>query len=176
MSEHKIFVCKHVVEGKGIVGRLLDPDQQGVLDALLCDACHWIDLDKEMSKPSGELVHIYTRTREGLAEIDGEFFTESEVVSRGWLPRSRAMQFVLFMIEDSSGGVAVSCPTGLFYRRMDGSGLSDAETTYLWELFDRTFWGNADLTPQQEKRALQLVEKARANFRKPVVSEGMARR
>jgi hypothetical protein len=176
-TERKIFVCKHVIEGARIAGDMLDGETEGVVVAMLCDPCYWPNVAEVMMNPEPGGC-IYAQSKEGLAELDGELFTESEVVSRGWLPRSRAMQFVRFMIQDYTGGMAISSPLRLFYRRMHGSGLTDREEMYLWNLYDRT---SSDLTPRQEARAMRLVEKARAGFRKTdesaVISEaGTVRR
>lgn len=145
-GERTFFVCKHVSEEhRGVLGFCVNPkpgtDERS---ELLCADCSWGDGDKQVYDPE-----------------QLQAFPEAEAVARGWIPATRAMQYLLYVTNDCTGGEAVSSRHSLLARRGGRSGLTDLEQHVLYELFnrDQDHPGMAELTHKESVVADMLTGK-----------------
>jgi hypothetical protein len=123
-TEHTYFVCKHVLEKtRAIDGCWSAPDwKRGEHGNLLCGECD-----------TGETP---------LDKLEGTILTEAEAISRKFLPKSRAMQYLLAITNDKTGGMAVASWCSRLRGALWQCGLFYAEIIFLFDIFGR---GETDL-------------------------------
>ena len=134
-GQRAYFACVHVDEGAGIYGFLLNPEEDARgLRQILCEDC---------------FCH------------NGSHVTEADAVRLGWIPKSRSMQYLISMSNDTSGGHAVrGSRSSRLGRMIFDSGITEDEVSFLCELFARgPQAGFADLTEAEEAQAQLLTDK-----------------
>jgi hypothetical protein len=152
------FACPHVMDGEGIEIYLLNPNlKDGEEDRVLCANCYWGT--EAVQEQGGGFVAICASGKPKLHGVN-----EEEAIRRGWIPRSKAMRYLLSMSNDSTAGMAMSSRKKLMLVRGHDSGLRDIELFFLHDLFIRGYesddWPTGMvLTPEEELTAGVLVNR-----------------
>jgi hypothetical protein len=132
-DERLYFACPHVIAGESVEIYKLNPHRdKGETDQVLCEPCSWgpNPCDPPESLEEGGLCGVGPR---GEPKLEG--FSEAEAIARGWIPASRAMRYLLYCSNDSTGGEAADSRSGVLARRLHHSGLDEASQDFLWEAF-----------------------------------------
>jgi hypothetical protein len=131
-SERIFFICPHIAAGDGKVaeGYHLNPEP-GERAEVLCHRCFW---GVRVGDPP------YDENTPIAYPEERKVFTEQEAVAHRWIPKTRAMQYLLSITNDVTGGQAVESRSKRLAFRLHWSGLNDAETDFLWEVFRRGTW------------------------------------
>jgi hypothetical protein len=154
-DERLYFACPHVVEGNAVSIYLLNANRRkGERNQVLCAPCYW---GSDPVEPIGDdgLVMVGPS-----GEPEVQEFSEEQAIRRGWIPKSRAMQYLLSITNDTTAGMAMDSRRKVLARRLHHSGLNDAETDFLWEVFNREDGdGVTPLSEEDEMIAELLVDK-----------------
>jgi hypothetical protein len=153
------FACPHVMNGDRIEIYLLNPNRKhGEKDKVLCAPCYW---GPEPAQPPEALEKGGFVMVGPSGEPELHAVTEEEAIRRGWIPRSKAMRYLLSMSNDSTAGMAMSSRSKLMLRRGGRSGLRDIEVFFLHDLFTRGYesddWPTGMVLTDEEEVTAQLL-------------------
>jgi hypothetical protein len=145
-----VLVCQHIFLNQARPEYYWQVREGAARYEVECSSCHAAGLvwsDEEMDEETAKL------DRPKYIEV-----VESSAVAKGWLPKSRAMQYLLYVSNDQTAGMAVDPRHKLLARSLHRSGLSNEDQDYLYKLFlAKEYDERIELTPAEEEKAGRLT-------------------